>query len=264
MAFATVGGITLHYRVDGPAGAPSAVLLNSLGTDGRIWDGLVDRIAGDCRCLRYDQRGQGLSDSPPGPYRIGDHAGDLAGLLEALDWGPTVLCGLSIGGMIALEAVSRQPALARGLVLADTAAVIGTRAFWTGRMRLAADLGLESIAADVMDRWFGPPFLRDRATDAAGWANLLARAPLEGYLGSCAALRDADLRPSLARVTVPAVCVCGSEDLSTPPAAVRALAGQLVDAAYVELPGAGHLTPVEQPGQFAGILREFMGGRLGG
>ncbi|MDE0101666.1 MAG: 3-oxoadipate enol-lactonase [Bryobacterales bacterium] len=264
MAFAALSDVTLHYRLDGPEGAPRVVLLNSLGTDWRIWGALVDRIGASYRCLRYDQRGQGLSDTPPGPYSVGDHATDLLALLRRLDWRPSVLCGLSIGGMIAMEIAGRRPDVALGLVLADTATVIGPREFWESRMRQVRDQGLHAIAAEVMRRWFGGSYLRDRPADAHGWSNLLARAPLEGYLGSCAALRDADLGQIAGSIAAPSVCVCGSEDQSTPPAAVRDLAAALPDAAYVELAGAGHLTPVEQPDQFAGVLRSFMEGRLGG
>ncbi len=262
MAFAESADLTLHFRVDGSDEAPRVVLLNSLGTDYRIWDDLTFALRGRIRALRYDERGQGLSDCPPGPYSIADHADDLLRLLDSLHWGPTVLCGLSIGGMIAMEASARRPDLVRGLVLADTADVIGPREFWELRMGRVRDSGIEPIAATVMERWFGASFLRDRPVDARGWANLLARASTEGYLGSCAALRDADLSGLVREIDVPALCVCGSEDSSTPPAAVRSLAARLPDARYVEIEGAGHLAPVERPAEFARILVNFVEERL--
>lgn len=263
MPFANLGRLTASYRLEGPDGAPGLVLLNSLGTDYRIWDGLVLALDGRYRILRYDERGQGLSDSPPAPYTIGDHSNDLLALLDSLEWGPTILCGLSIGGMIAMDACVRRPDAIRGLVLADTSDSIGPPAFWDTRMRQVGEHGIEPIAESVMERWFGTAFRHARQVEVRGWANLLARAPVEGYLGSCAALRDADLSSAVPGIEAPAVCICGSEDPSTPPATVRSLASRLPNAEYVEMEGAGHLTPVERPGEFAQILEGFARGRRG-
>ncbi len=248
----------MHYRTAGPKDAPRVVFLNSLGTDCRIWDDLIFELGGRIRSLRYDERGQGLTDSPDAPYTIADHADDLVGLLDDLSWGSSVLCGLSIGGMIAMEAAARRPDLVQGLVLADTADVIGPREFWDERMRQVRTGGLEPIAAGVMERWFGGSYLRHQPVAVKGWTTLLLRSPVVGYLGSCAALRDADLSGLLGDIKIPAVCMCGSEDLSTPPSAVRGLAQRLPDATYVEISGAGHLTPVERPAEFGRIVLQFL------
>ena len=162
-----------------------------------------------------------------------------------------------------MDACSRRPGAFLGLVLADTADVIGPRSFWNDRIRQVRDHGLEPIAQPVMERWFGASFRRSRPVETRGWSNLLARSPVEGYLGSCAALRDADLSAALPLIKVPAVCICGSEDQSTPPSSVRSLAARLPNAAYVEIEGAGHLSPVERPREFAKTLDNFAGGRLG-
>ena len=259
MPFIELAGVTVHYRIDGPDTGARVVFLNSLGTDCRIWDDLV--LALDRRRLRtlvYDQRGQGLSDAPPGPYSIAEHADDLQSLLDHLHWGPTVLCGLSIGGMIAMEACARRPEGIRGLVLADTSDVIGPRDFWNGRIQDIRSHGLRPIAGTVLERWFGASYRRERAVEARGWANLLARAPVDGYLGSCAALRDADLSEIVPGIAVPALCICGSEDTSTPPSAMRSLAARLPRGKYEELPGAGHLAPVERPGEFGAMVVRFI------
>ena len=263
MPFAEIRGLTVHYRVSGPRDAPRAVFLNSLGTDCRIWDDVVAEFRGQFRVLLYDQRGQGLTDSPPAPYSVSDHARDLLGLLDRLKWGPTALCGLSIGGMIAMRACAQQPRAILGLVLADTSDVIGPREFWDGRIGDVRSNGLRTIAGSVMERWFGDSYRGERAVEARGWSNLLAQASVEGYVGSCAALRDADLSDIVAKIAVPALCICGSEDASTPPTAVRSLARRLPRAEYAEMPGAGHLTPVECPCEFASMVRRFLGGTVG-
>jgi 3-oxoadipate enol-lactonase len=258
MAFAESADLTMYYRAAGPPDAPRVVFLNSLGTDCRIWDDLILGLGGRIRSLRYDERGQGLTQSPDGPYTIIEHANDLAGLLDSLRWGPAILCGLSIGGMIAMAAAVRRPDLVQGLVLADTADLIGPREFWDTRISQVRADGLEPLAETVMERWFGSSYRREQPVAVRGWTALLARAPVNGYLGSCAALRDADLGGLLGNIRVPAVCICGSEDQSTPTSAVRRLAERLPDATYREIAGAGHLAPVERPDEFASILLRFL------
>src|SRR5690606_2610261 len=66
MSFVRINGVLLHYRLVGPAGAPVVALVNSLGTDARIWDGVIAQLSSRYRVLSYDKRGHGLSDPPPG------------------------------------------------------------------------------------------------------------------------------------------------------------------------------------------------------
>ena len=82
MAFVRINGVLLNYRLHGRPGAPAVALANSLGTDARIWDEVIEVLADRYRVLSYDKRGHGLSDAPPGDYSLDDHVADLAGLLD--------------------------------------------------------------------------------------------------------------------------------------------------------------------------------------
>lgn len=258
MPFFEAPSLGLHYRVDGPEGGPGIVLINSLGTDLRIWDDVTVALQERFRVLRYDERGQGLSDGPPGPYSIRDHADDLMALLDHLGWRSAVLCGLSIGGMIAMQAWASAPDRVRGLVLSDTDARIGTRAFWEERIRVIRERGIAPFADSILERWFGASFRGAQPAAVRGWKNLLLGASIEGYLGSCAALRDADLSGVAGSIQAPALCICGSEDVATPAAAMRALAARIPEARFAELAGAGHLPPVERPCEFALLVADFL------
>lgn len=135
MQFARINGVTIHHQVIGAAGKPPLVFANSLGTDFRIWRDVIVRLAGDFAVLCYDKRGHGLSSQGPKPtFTIEDHADDLIGLMEHLQFGPATICGLSIGGMIAQTTWSKRPDLVTGLVLCDTAPRIGTRESWDARI----------------------------------------------------------------------------------------------------------------------------------
>ncbi|MCQ8871773.1 alpha/beta fold hydrolase [Mesorhizobium sp. LMG17149] len=154
MNFASIKGVTLHYRIDGPSAAPPLVLVNSLGTDARIWDDFIAMLAGRYCVMSYDKRGHGLSDAVSGPYRLEDHLDDLFGLADFLGIGDFALAGVSVGGLIAQGAAVRHGARVRALVLCHTAAKIGTASFWDDRIRAVMAGGTIAIADSVMERWF--------------------------------------------------------------------------------------------------------------
>ena len=154
MAFVRTNGVLLHYRLHGRDGAPALALVNSLGTDARIWDAVIERLSADYRVISYDKRGHGLSGAPPGDYRLDDHIGDLAALADAVDARRFVLCGVSVGGVIAQGFALRHPDRLAGLVLSDTAPRIGDDAMWNGRIETIRTRGIEALADGLMERWF--------------------------------------------------------------------------------------------------------------
>jgi 3-oxoadipate enol-lactonase len=250
--------VRLHYALEGDPARPPLVLINSLGSDLRLWDGLLPHLDGRWRVIRYDQRGQGQSEVPPGPYRLRDHACDLAGLLERLEVERPVLLGLSVGGLIAMDCVGQFPGRARALVLSDTAPRIGTPEGWTERMQGIREHGMPEMAAGIIGRWVTPGFVERRPADYESLRQMLLRSPLEGYLATCAALRDADLQALLPQLTMPILVMCGAKDISTPPAQMRALAqGALPRARFEVIEGAAHLPCIEQPEAVAAALEAF-------
>lgn len=258
MAFDRLGEIVVHHSRTGSAEAPLLVLVNSLGTDLRVWDGFLPRLGADLAFLRYDKRGHGLTDATAGPYSIQGLAEDLARLLEARGAEQSMVCGLSIGGMIAQSLAATRPDLVRGLILMDTAHKIGTAEMWSDRIAAIRAGGISSIADAILLRWFSPDFHRDRPDELAGWRNMLTRTPLEGYLACCAAIRDADLTEAARSIKVPTLCMVGDQDGSTPPELVAELAGLVPGACLVTIEGAGHLPCVERPDATAAAITSFL------
>ncbi|MEO8683880.1 MAG: 3-oxoadipate enol-lactonase, partial [Devosia sp.] len=209
MSFVRIKDVLLHYRVDGSANAPVLALANSLGTDARIWDGVIALLADRYRIVSYDKRGHGLSDAPAGDYAIDDHVDDLAGLLDYLAIDRLALAGVSIGGIIGQAFALRHPQRLSALVLCDTAAKIGDVAMWNGRIAAVRQGGMASIADLVMARWFTEAFRRGKPDDLAGWQTMFERMPVEGYAGSCAALRDVDLTEAVTGIKTPTLVVAG-------------------------------------------------------
>jgi len=258
MNFVTVGGITLHYTREGATAAVPLLFINSLGTDLRIWDELVSKFAGRFPVIRYDKRGHGLSDCPPGPYSIHDHTNDLINLLTYLKVEPVILIGISVGGMIALDLAIRQPERVRALVLSDTAAQIGTAAYWNERIDAIEANGMNHLAPLILSRWFAPDFAARHPADYQGYFNMLTRMPVAGYTGTCAAVRDADLRQQAATLQAKTLVLCGAEDSATPPDLVRGLADTLPNGRFEVIEKAGHLPCIEQPAALAAEIDRFL------
>ena len=258
MAFARVNGIVLHHDVRGNADAPALVFSNSLGTDFRIWDEVAARLAGDFRIVLYDKRGHGLSEAPPAPYAIDDHVGDLAALLDHLGIARAAVVGLSVGGLIAQGLAAARPDLVAALVLIGTAPKLGTAETWNARIETVAAKGIAALADDILPRWFTAAFRSPDNPAFAGYRAMLTRSPAEGYAGTCAALRDADLTASTRALRLPALCLVGDQDGSTPPDLVRATAALIAGAELEVIAGAGHIPCVEQPAATAALIGDFL------
>jgi 3-oxoadipate enol-lactonase len=258
MAFARVNGITLHYELSGGKELPPLIFANSLGTDLRIWNTVAERLSDRYRIVRYDKRGHGLSDATPPPYQLTDHVADLVGLLDHLGIRRTAIVGLSVGGLIAQGTAALHPERVTALVLSDTAHKIGTRESWDDRIDLVARKGLEALIDKVMPLWFTAAFRTPDNPVYAGCRNMFLRSPLDGYVGTCAALRDADLTESTRALTLPTLCIVGEQDGSTPIDLVRSMANLIRNSEFRIIPNAGHIPCVEQPDAFVGLVGSFL------
>lgn len=259
MQFARLNDVTLHYQTIGdPAVKPALVFVNSLGTDFRIWRDVAVSLAGDYALIMYDKRGHGLSDVGDTPYSMQMLADDLAALLDHLEAGPSIVCGVSVGGIIAQQLYARRPDLVRALILCDTAARIGDEAFWNNRIGMIEAGGIGAVADSILERWFTAKFRRHDNPEYVGYRTMLARQPVDGYLATCIALRECDPRSGAAEIGVPTIAVVGDEDRSTPPEIVAGFARSIPGARYELIADCGHLPSIEQPGRLVDIIRAFM------
>ncbi len=250
--------VALHWREEGdPAGAP-IVFANSLGTDMRIWDKILPLLPKGLRIIRYDMRGHGLSSCPDGPYAMGALVRDAEQLLDHLQIRDCIFVGLSIGGMVAQGLAIKRLDMIRALVLCNTAAKIGTPAQWQERMDTVRAGGIEALADITMERWFTKAFRQ--TPEVTGWRNMVTRTPLEGYLGSCAAVSGTDYFTPTSGLRLPTLGLAGSDDSATPPDLVRETVDLIPGSIFQLIRRAGHIPCVEQPEQFAEYLGDFITG----
>ncbi|MFT7105581.1 MAG: 3-oxoadipate enol-lactonase/4-carboxymuconolactone decarboxylase [Yoonia sp.] len=250
MLFKTLNENLVAYRHRSGAG-PVVVFANSLGSDQSIWDSVIAALVPHRSILTYDLRGQGASGVTEAPYTIDLLADDLIALLDHLDMRQVILCGVSIGGMIAQLVAVKRPDLIRGLVLSTTAARIGSLERWETRIVDVRAGGLEGLAQGILDQWFPRTFQAENPDAIAGYAGMLRRNSSIGYANTCAALRDADLTDNAAQISAPCVCIAGGQDGSVDPVHVAHLAALIDGARLMTLTDTGHLPCLDAPQEVA-------------
>jgi len=259
MPYAALNGTRLYYRIDGEANlaAPWLVLSNSLGSDVSMWTPQLAGFTKHYRVLRYDTRGHGHSDAPPGPYTIGQLAGDVIGLLDLLDIRRAHFAGVSMGGLTGVVLGAWHADRIDRLVLCNTAAKIGTREVWAPRAARARNEGMLALADAVLLRWFTPAFIAREPLVIAQLRDVLVHTDIAGYASNCEAINAADLRGDAHAIKAPTLVIAGTHDLSTTPAQGRELANAVPGARYVEL-DASHISNVELADTFTKTVLDFL------
>jgi 3-oxoadipate enol-lactonase len=257
MPYVQANKIVHYYTIEGQEDAPTLVFSNSLGSDHRIWDPVTPYLREKFRIVRYDTRGHGLSDVLPSPYSIGDLVEDIAGLLKGLKIENAFVCGLSVGGMIAQSLAATYPRRVHALILCSTAMQIGPPAMWDERIAVIESEGIRALTVPIMERWFTHTFRNTRVVELKGYINMLERTPIDGYIGTCCAIRDADLREAANSIYQPSLVMSGDQDLATPPELARELVNAIGTANFTLIKDAAHITCVEQPETFSRRVIRF-------
>ncbi len=257
-------GIDIHYRIDGPDDAPLVTLSHSLCANLAMWDSQVETLSTRFKVLRYDTRGHGSSEAPPGPYSLPMLADDVAALLEALGEQKTHFVGLSMGGMIGQQLALEHASLIDHLVLCDTASGRGGqdqaawRSTWEARIEIARVQGLAAGADGIIDRWFSPGFVAKEASTVGAVRTMICETPLEGFCGCCHALAGLDFTERLPAIEAPTLIIVGEDDPGTPVAASQLMHEKISGSELVVLPGARHLSNIEAADGFNAALQAFL------
>jgi 3-oxoadipate enol-lactonase len=248
---------TISYEVDGDPQAPALLLINSLGSTREMWTRQMPGFTSAFRVIRYDARGHGQSSVPRGAYTLDQLGRDALAILDDIGAPAAHVCGLSLGGITAQWLGLNAATRVRGLVLANTAARIGTVEMWTERIALVHQKGMSAVADLAMDRWFTPAFRERDPETVHAFRTMVQNCPPDGYLGCCAALRDADLRDSVSSINAPTLLIASSADAATPPEGLTFIHERIKGARLVTLDSA-HLSNVERAEEFTDAVLEFL------
>ncbi|MCX7891228.1 MAG: 3-oxoadipate enol-lactonase [Burkholderiales bacterium] len=257
-------GVRLNCVIEGQG--PWLAMSHSLACNLSMWDAEAARLATRFRVLRFDTRGHGASDAPPGPYSLEMLADDVRGLFDALGIREAHWVGLSMGGMIGQTFALRHPGRLASLVLADTTSRYPKEAWpvWQERIALAQAQGMEPLVAPTLERWFTAPFRAAHPERVAPIAQAIRATPVAGYVGCSHAIPKIDLTARLKEIAVPTLVLVGEEDPGTPVAMAREIHEAMPGSELVVIPGAAHLANVEQPAAFGAALERFYARVLGG
>jgi 3-oxoadipate enol-lactonase len=258
MPHATANHIEIYYELSGPVGAPVVMPSNSLGTRLEMWDPQMPALVERYRVLRYDSRGHGRSDAPPGPYSVAMLGGDALALLDTLGIAQVHFCGLSKGGMVGQWLGAHHGDRLVSLTLCATAARLGPAELWNQRIEQSAREGMASLVDGVTERWFTAGY---RATPRREIeqvrAMILATSP-QGYGACCAAIRDMDQSEAIRSIRTPTLIVAGADDPATMIDVMRDLHERILGSRFVEISQAAHLLNIEQAERFNRTLTSFL------
>ncbi|CAH0994401.1 Putative aminoacrylate hydrolase RutD [Emticicia aquatica] len=251
--------IQTNYKIQGTPNSPVLVFSNSLGSEMLMWDELIPYLLPYFRVLQYDTRGHGGTEKTPEPYTIALLGNDLLELLDSLQIQEFYFCGLSMGGLIGQWLGVHHSDRLKKLIISNTGAKIGNDERWNGRIETINKNGMQAIVDDTIERWFTESFRKNNEKRVAETKAMFLRSDVLGYSNCCAAIRDADFREDLSKISAETLVITGDEDPVTNVEQATFLVKNIPNATLEILP-ARHLSSTELPKKFSETLINFIAG----
>ncbi|MGO4703787.1 3-oxoadipate enol-lactonase [Dyella sp. 2RAB6] len=246
--FITTGdGCRLAYRLDGDVNKSVLVLSNSIGTTMHMWDDQIAALTLHFRVLRYDGRGHGKSDAPAGAYSLDRLGRDVVELLDALGIERAHFLGLSLGGFVGQWLGIYAPERIDQLILSNTSARLGPASEFDARIAaLQTSPDMAAVAEAFLANWFPASMLEAKQSVVQPFRDMLLSTPPQGLAGNYAAVRDSDMRRTIALINRPTLVIAGTNDTVTLASHGEYIASTVPGARLVMMP-AVHLPNVEHP-----------------
>jgi len=249
-------GYAIGYTEAGGGDATPIVFLHGVGSDKSVWRPQLEHFGAERRAVAFDYPGYGDSDPAPDGTSRDDYAEAIHSALHALGIERAHVCGLSLGGVVAIALCHAVPNHCASLILADSFAQHPDgRAIFDRSLAGSADLrAMAEARVDVLLAQPADPIVRNEVVET------MARIDPAAYRIGAEAVWLADQGDRAHAIRVPTLVICGSEDRVTPPALSLALT-QLIPGARSELiEGAGHIANLEQPDAFNALVGGFVRG----
>ncbi len=265
MPMLCVNGTELYYEDNGGRG-PAILFSHGLFWDTSLFAPQIAALKSRYRCVAYDHRGQGQSaDSDLRTIDMDTLFADAVALIEALDLKPVHVCGLSMGGFVALRLGARRPDLVGSLLLLDTSADpeppknVPKYRLWNW---IARCFGVGPVVEATMPIMFGKSALSDpaRATERDAWRRQLRSNRRSLWRAVNGVIERPSVYHELSRITAPTLVMVGEEDTVTVPAKAERIAAAIAGAKLVRVPRAGHIVTLEQPQAATRAICGFLDG----
>ena len=254
-AVATARG-AIGFSEAGAGGIP-LLFLHGVGSDKSVWEPQLQHFGKERRTVAFDYPGYGESELQAGATRD-DFAGSILDAMDALDVGRAHVCGLSLGGVIAIAMHALAPERCESLVLADSFACHPEgQAIYDRSISASRELGMRGLAEARVAALVGEVASAELRSEIV---ETMSRIDPAAYELGAAAVWLADQRERVRAIRCPTLVICGSEDRITPPALSEDLKDRIPGASLVEMAGAGHLGNIEMPAVFNRVLDAFLVG----
>lgn len=258
MSVIKVGNLNIGFDTAGDGESLPLVFLHGVGSDKSVWEFQLKESSKKRRVVAFDYPGYGESDLPPNDLTRGEIAAYIFGAMDALSIEKAHVCGLSMGGVIALEMFAQNPNRIASLILANTFAKHPNGAAMANR---STDFVQNHSMREFAEQRIG--FLVAPETDGAIWREVveaMAQIDKKSYRWASAAVWTADYTDLLPKINVPTLVIGGDLDQPTPPDLSRDLAENIRSAKMAIILGAAHLSNLDQPDAFNRLVEMFVGG----
>ena len=244
----------IGYEESGFGTKTPIVFLHGVGSDKSVWRPQLDYFGQERRAIAFDYPGYGDSDPAPEGTTRDDYAAAILSALETLDVARAHICGLSLGGVVAIALHQLSPEACATLILADTFAVHPEgRAIFDRSLAGSSDLpAMAEARVDFLIAQPADPGVRSNVVET------MSRIDPASYRIGAEAVWLADQRERASAIAVPTLVIVGDQDFITPIDLSNELLDLVPDARMQVIPGAGHLTNLERPEAFNGMVGEFI------
>lgn len=258
----TINNHTVSYTDEGPDNSTVIILIHGFPLNKSMWNKQIDMLSETYRVIAYDVRGHGNSTAGTADFSIELFVDDLLGLMDALKIDRAILCGLSMGGYIALNAVENFPKRFDALILCDTNCIADKPEAIRKRLMAINSIrenGLEQYSDESLKVLFAPESFVTSKEKIALVKEMIMKTPLETLSRTLLALtRRKETCTKLTDIHIPVLIVVGKEDQITPPDAALQMQKKIKRATLNILEYAGHLSNIENSYEFNYQLIKFV------
>ncbi|MCE5321143.1 MAG: alpha/beta hydrolase [Bacteroidales bacterium] len=258
----TPNKIKISFYDEGPKDAPAIIFIHGFPFNKSMWTRQMEELKANYRVIAYDIRGYGHSDDRSQETSIDLFASDLILIMDTIRLDKAILCGLSMGGYIALSAISKYPGRFEALVLCDTSCMADTPETKAKRMLTIASIkknGTVEYAEEVINNLFAPEAFTTIETEIAVMKEEIAGIPQSTLCKTLFALAGRkETCNRLSGIKVPVLIMVGSEDKVTPVASAKYMHDKVKGSVLVVLEHAGHISNMENHTEFNNQLQKFL------